>query len=55
METKELILSSLEQSQGYLTRALDGLSQEEVAWSPGPECNNIAFILWHMVTVADFC
>jgi len=54
METKELILNSLEQSQGYLIRALDGLTQEEVAWSPEPECNSIAFTLWHMTRVEDF-
>jgi len=54
MDAKELILMSLEQSQEYLTKALDGLSQEEVAWSPGPECNSIAFILWHMTRVEDF-
>lgn len=53
MDTKELILKSLEQSQRYLSNALDGLTQEEVAWSPGPECNNIAFILWHMTRVED--
>ncbi len=54
MNAKELILSSLEQSQGYLTRALDGLTQEEASWCSGPECNNIAFILWHMTRVEDF-
>lgn len=53
MDAKELILKSLEQSQRYLSNALDGLTQEEVAWSPGPECNNIAFILWHMTRVED--
>ncbi len=54
MEAKELILRSLEQSQGYLARALDGLTQEEVAWSPGAECNSIAFILWHTARVEDY-
>ena len=54
MEAKELILKSLEQSQGYLTNALDGLTQEEVAWSPNAECNSIAFILWHTARVEDF-
>ena len=54
MEAKEVILRSLEQSQGYLTKALDGLTQEEAAWSPGVECNSIAFILWHMTRVEDF-
>ncbi len=54
MEATEMILRSLEQSQEYMTGALDGLTQEEVAWSPGAECNSIAFILWHMTRVEDF-
>ena len=53
MEAKEVILSSLEQSQRYLTKTLDGLTQEEVGWSPGPECNSIAFIFWHIIRVED--
>ncbi len=54
MEARKLILDSLEQSQGYLTGALDGLTQEEAAWSPGVECNSITFILWHLSRVEDF-
>ncbi|MFC1985829.1 DinB family protein [Chloroflexota bacterium] len=54
MEAKELILRSLEQSRGYLNKTLDGLTQEEVAWSPGAGCNSIAFILWHMTRGEDF-
>ena len=54
MDAKELILSSLEQSHEYLSKALEGLNQEELAWSPGPECNSIAFILWHTSRVEDF-
>ncbi len=54
MEAKEIILRSLQQSQGFLTRALDGLTQEEAAWSPNAECNSIAFILWHTTRAEDF-
>ena len=53
MQAQEVILRSLEQSQEYLTRALDGLTQEEAAWSPGVECNSIAFILWHIARTED--
>ena len=53
MEAKELILRSLEQSQGYVTKTLDGLTQEKVAWSPTAECDSIAFTLWHTVRVED--
>ncbi len=53
MEAKEVIVRSLEQSQEYLDRALAGLTQEEAAWSPGAECNSIAFILWHIARTED--
>ena len=54
MDVKELLLKSLEQSQGYLAKALDGLTQEEATWSPSSECNNTSFILWHIARVEDF-
>lgn len=54
MQLAEAIVKSLEQSQGYLIKALDGLTQEEAAWSPAAESNSIAFILWHMTRVEDF-
>jgi uncharacterized damage-inducible protein DinB len=54
MDAKGLLLKSLEESHDYLTKALDGLTQEEATWSPSPECNSIAFILWHMIRVEDF-
>ena len=54
MDGKEPIVRSLEQSQSYLDKALDGLTQEEAAWSPNPQSNSIAFILWHLARVEDF-
>ncbi len=53
MDAKELILRSLTESQGFLTKALDGLTQEEAVWSPREECNSIAFLLWHLIRVED--
>jgi len=54
MEAKEVVLRSLEQSQRYVTNTLGGLTQEEAAWSPGSECNSIAFIFWHIIRVEDY-
>ncbi|MDD4876835.1 MAG: DinB family protein [Dehalococcoidales bacterium] len=53
MEVKELVLKSLEQSQRYIDKALDGLTKAEFKWRPGPECNNIAFLFWHIIRVED--
>ena len=54
METKEIILASLNESWGYLNRALNGLTQEEMTWAPAPHCNSLAFILWHVTRAEDF-
>jgi uncharacterized damage-inducible protein DinB len=54
MQLAEAMIKSLEQSQGYLSKALDGLTQEEAAWSPAAESNSMAFILWHVTRVEDF-
>jgi hypothetical protein len=54
MELADALVKSLKQSRGYLTGALDGLTQEEAAWSPAPESNSIAFILWHITRIEDF-
>jgi uncharacterized damage-inducible protein DinB len=53
MEVKEVLIRSLNESWGYITRATDGLTQEEIAWVPAPHCNSIAFILWHTARVED--
>ena len=53
MEVKEVLARSLNESWGYLTEALEGLTQEEIAWAPAPHCNSLAFILWHVSRVED--
>lgn len=53
MEVKEVLKMSLNESRDYLADALDGLTQEEIAWSPAPHCNSLAFILWHVTRAED--
>jgi hypothetical protein len=54
MNAKEMAVASLNQSEGYLKRSLEGLTQEDAAWRPNDDCNSIAFILWHTARVEDF-
>ena len=54
METKEIILASLNESWGYLTRALHGLTEDEITWTPAPHSNSLAFILWHVTRGEDY-
>lgn len=54
MEAKEVIRASLNESRGYLTRALEGLTHKEITWTPAPHSNSIAFILWHVTKAEDY-
>jgi hypothetical protein len=54
MNAAEMVAASLKQSQGYLDRSLEGLTQGDIAWSPNDACNSIAFIIWHTTRVEDF-
>ena len=54
MNAAEMVAASLKQSQGYLDRSLEGLTQEDVGWCPADDCNSIAFMVWHTARVEDF-
>ena len=54
MDARQMVQYSLNQSQSYLKRALEGLTQEDVSWAPADDSNNIAFIIWHMARVEDY-
>ena len=54
METKEVILASLNESWGYLNRALNGVTEEETTWTLAPHSNSLAFILWHVTRAEDW-
>lgn len=47
------ILDTFDRIQNELSDALEGLSQEELIWRPGPEANPIGFILWHQLRCED--
>ncbi len=54
MELKEFIERALDDSEQALSRALEGLTPQELAFRPGEESNSIGFILWHMSRGEDF-
>jgi uncharacterized damage-inducible protein DinB len=54
MDARDLALHSLNEVQAALTKAVDGLTQEDLMRQPEPGANHIAFTLWHMVRVEDW-
>lgn len=53
MESQELLLKSLNESQGFINQSLEGLTKEELARAPGEGCNSIIFLYWHIARVED--
>ncbi len=53
MELKDFIQTSLNGSQRNIKRATDGLTKQEILWRPGPECNSIGIILFHVIRSED--
>ena len=48
MEANELVTNLLKGNRSMVRKALDGLSDEEVATRPNTECNSMAWLLWHL-------
>ena len=53
-ELTGFVESLLSDMKGWLDAALDGLTPQEMSWSPAPGCNSIGFLLWHILRAEDF-
>jgi len=53
MDTGNFILDVVDNTYQAMTRAVDGLTPEELAFQPGKESNSIGFILWHQTRAED--
>jgi hypothetical protein len=53
MDVAGLLIESFGRVDGVLTRAVDGLSEDELAFRPDPEANSIAWLAWHAARGED--
>ena len=53
MELKVFIEGCFEQQYNSMLRAVEGLTNEEMAWTPHDQCSSIAFLLWHYGRTLD--
>jgi uncharacterized damage-inducible protein DinB len=53
MKTTEFIAKSLGESKEYISRAIQGLTSDELSFRVKPHSNSIAFLLWHLARVED--
>ena len=53
MDTAALLLDLYGRTPPIAAEAVEGLTQEQLAWAPAPGANSIAWLVWHMTRVQD--
>ena len=53
MHIRDFVVGCLEQHYNAMVRSVDGLSEDELAWMPTPECSSMGFLVWHYARTLD--
>jgi hypothetical protein len=53
MTTAELLADAFSRVREVVHEVAKGLSQEQIAFRPGPEANSIGWLIWHLTRVQD--
>ena len=53
MALKEFIQASFDNNWDWLVRYVDGLTQDEIEFTPNEQCHSIGFIVWHYGRALD--
>ncbi len=53
MEWRQMVINIYEKTSQVLTKALEGLDQNDLDQQPKPDCNSIGWLAWHMTRTQD--
>ncbi len=53
MNIAELLTDGFDRVHGEVHEAVDGLSEDQLAWRVTPDANSIAWLVWHLTRVQD--
>jgi hypothetical protein len=53
MNVSEVMTDALGRIPDLVHGAVDGLSDDDLAWRPDPEANSIAWLVWHLTRIED--
>ena len=53
MRLSDFVNGCLDQHHNAMLRSVDGLSDDEMAWMPSPECSSMGFLVWHYGRTLD--
>ncbi len=53
MEWRQMVINIYDKISQVLTKALEGLDQNDLDQQPKPDCNSIGWLAWHLTRVQD--
>ncbi|MCL8026658.1 mycothiol transferase [Nocardioides bruguierae] len=53
MTPSDLLTDAFSRSLESVTAAVEGLTDDQLAWQPSPGANSIAWLVWHLTRVQD--
>lgn len=53
MDVSALLLESFDRLPDLVASTVDGLSAEELAWTPAPGANSVGWLVWHLARIQD--
>jgi uncharacterized damage-inducible protein DinB len=53
MDVRDLLIESFDRLPHLVRAAVDGLTPEQLRWSPAPRANSIGWLVWHLTRIQD--
>ncbi|MFY1698333.1 mycothiol transferase [Solwaraspora sp. WMMA2101] len=53
MRTSELLVETFDRLPDLVREAVDGLSPQQLRWTPAPGANPIGWLVWHLTRIQD--
>jgi uncharacterized damage-inducible protein DinB len=53
MNVNDLLVEAFDRLPGLVRSAVDGLTPDQLAWSPAPGANPVGWLVWHLTRVQD--
>jgi hypothetical protein len=53
VDVRELLIESFDRLPDLVRGAVDGLTPEQLRWTPAPHANSIGWLVWHLTRIQD--
>jgi uncharacterized damage-inducible protein DinB len=53
VDVRDLLIESFDRLPDLVRGAVDGLTSEQLRWTPAPRANSIGWLVWHLTRIQD--